>query len=316
MLISEDIKLDYSDVLIRPKRSTLTSRYDVDMTRTYKFVHSKKEWTGVPIMASNMDTVGTPEMYKVLSGHQIITCPARHYLKNNPTVFSSNYQDQHICMMGGLEDINVLKTNAEMYGFIGIDVANGYTISVIDSLKELREKCPDETIVVGNVVICNLIEFEVNIAGLFSGHQTILVVVNHDGCIRLEHGVAGVVATCFHGILTGLSRQGIRTIQEIEHIVNHQAIGQCFVLGVALYVLIVKFEDDIRVFLLFLRIGFFLELLHVQLDAIRVVVWALTIGSGGTLVSLLPIRKSLVVLLGFHELPVEYVGFLDGIFVG
>ena len=75
MLISEDIKLDYSDVLIRPKRSILTSRYDVDMTRTYKFVHSKKEWTGVPIMASNMDTVGTPEMYKVLSEHQIVTCP-------------------------------------------------------------------------------------------------------------------------------------------------------------------------------------------------------------------------------------------------
>ena len=82
MLISEDIKLDYSDVLIRPKRSILTSRYDVDMTRTYKFVHSKKEWTGIPIMASNMDTVGTPEMYKVLSEHQIITCPAKHYLKN------------------------------------------------------------------------------------------------------------------------------------------------------------------------------------------------------------------------------------------
>ena len=164
MLISEDIKLDYSDVLIRPKRSTLTSRYDVDMTRTHKFVHSKKEWTGVPIMASNMDTVGTPEMYKVLSEHQIITCPARHYLKNNPTVFSSNYQDQHICMMGGLEDINVLKTNAEMYGFIGIDVANGYTISVIDGVKELREKCPDATIVVGNVVTADMTQ-ELILAG-------------------------------------------------------------------------------------------------------------------------------------------------------
>jgi len=111
-----------------------------------------------------MDTVGTPEMYKVLSEHQIITCPARHYLKNDPTVFSSNYQDQHICMMGGLEDINVLKTNAEMYGFIGIDVANGYTISVIDSLKELREKCPDETIVVGNVVTSDMTQ-ELILAG-------------------------------------------------------------------------------------------------------------------------------------------------------
>ena len=50
MLISEDIKLDYSDVLIRPKRSTLTSRYDVDMKRTYKFVHSRETWSGVPMM--------------------------------------------------------------------------------------------------------------------------------------------------------------------------------------------------------------------------------------------------------------------------
>ena len=64
MRIEDDIKLDYSDVLIRPKRSTLTSRYDVDMTRTYRFVHSREEWTGIPIMAANMDTVGTFETAK------------------------------------------------------------------------------------------------------------------------------------------------------------------------------------------------------------------------------------------------------------
>ena len=64
MRIEDDIKLDYSDVLIRPKRSTLTSRYDVDMNRTFTFVHSGKSWSGIPIMASNMDTVGTPQMYE------------------------------------------------------------------------------------------------------------------------------------------------------------------------------------------------------------------------------------------------------------
>ena len=115
-------------------------------------------------MASNMDTVGTPEMYKVLSEHLIITCPARHYLKNDPTAFTSNYEDQHICMMGGLEDIDILKINAEMYGFIGIDVANGYTISVINGVKELREKCPDATIVVGNVVTADMTQ-ELILAG-------------------------------------------------------------------------------------------------------------------------------------------------------
>ena len=79
MIIYDDTKLDYSDVLIRPKRSTITSRFDVDMNRNYQFYHSKKEWTGIPIMASNMDTVGTFEMHTALSEYDMITCIARHY---------------------------------------------------------------------------------------------------------------------------------------------------------------------------------------------------------------------------------------------
>ena len=59
MIIEDDIKLDYSDVLIRPKRSALTSRFDVEMERTYTFYHRQKEWTGVPVMASYIDTTGT-----------------------------------------------------------------------------------------------------------------------------------------------------------------------------------------------------------------------------------------------------------------
>ena len=78
MRIEDDVKLDYSDVLIRPKRSTLTSRYDVDMNREYTFYHSKRKWSGVPIMSANMDTVGTPEMYEKMLQHNMITCPARH----------------------------------------------------------------------------------------------------------------------------------------------------------------------------------------------------------------------------------------------
>ena len=80
-------------------------------------------------------------MYKSIE-HQIMM---GHYLG-----IDDNYQDQ--LYDGWVKDINVLKTNAVMYGFIGIDVANGYTISVIDAVKSLREKCPDATIVVGNVV--------------------------------------------------------------------------------------------------------------------------------------------------------------------
>ena len=114
MLISEDIKLDYSDVLIRPKRSTLTSRYDVDMTRTHKFVHSKKEWNGVPIMASNMDTVGTPAMHSILLKHKMITCPAKHYLKTNITTFNS-----------GNDNLWGYPGNDKISGGSGNDILNG-----------------------------------------------------------------------------------------------------------------------------------------------------------------------------------------------
>ena len=87
MLINEEIKLDYSDVLIRPKRSTMSSRGEVNLERTHKFLWSKKEWSGIPIMSANMDTVGTPSMHTVLSKHNMVTCPARHYLKNSTKEF-------------------------------------------------------------------------------------------------------------------------------------------------------------------------------------------------------------------------------------
>ena len=171
MRIEDDIKLDYSDVLIRPKRSTLTSRYDVDMNREFQFFHSKKKWTGVPIMASNMDTVGTPEMYKELFQHNMITCPARHYL-NGPSAELTAFRlrndagiyGHNLCMMGGIDDITTLTTHNLKWDFIGIDVANGYTISVIEAVKSLRYHVPDATIVVGNVVTADMTQ-ELILAG-------------------------------------------------------------------------------------------------------------------------------------------------------
>ena len=83
MLVNEEVKLDYSDVLIRPKRSTMSSRGEVNLERTHTFLWSKKKWTGIPIMSANMDTVGTPAMHRVLSKYNLITCPAKHHLKKN-----------------------------------------------------------------------------------------------------------------------------------------------------------------------------------------------------------------------------------------
>ena len=160
MLINEEIKLDYSDVLIRPKRSTMSSRGEVNLERTHKFLWSKKEWSGIPIMSANMDTVGTPSMHTVLSKHNMITCPARHYLKNSTKEFKG--KEDNICWFGGIDEIDNLKEVQS--GFIGLDVANGYTIRFVDAVKKLREKCPDATIAAGNVVTADMTQ-ELVLAG-------------------------------------------------------------------------------------------------------------------------------------------------------
>jgi len=79
MRIEEDLKLNYSDVLLKPKRSTLTSRKDVGLEREFKFYHSPKKWRGIPIMTANMATCGTFNMAKVLAPHKIITAFHKYY---------------------------------------------------------------------------------------------------------------------------------------------------------------------------------------------------------------------------------------------
>ena len=160
MLINEEVKLDYSDVLIRPKRSTMSSRGEVNLERTHRFLWSKKKWKGIPIMSANMDTVGTPAMHKALSKYNLITCPARHYLKKDSEDFKDG--QENICWFGGIDDISKLSKVSS--AFIGLDVANGYTIKFVDAVKQLREKCPKATIAAGNVVTADMTQ-ELILAG-------------------------------------------------------------------------------------------------------------------------------------------------------
>ena len=168
MIIEDDIKLDYSDVLIRPKRSTLTSRFDVDLERTYTFYHSGKEWTGVPIMASNMDNTGTFEMHKILSQSGMVTCIARHYNRDGKLWNEANNKNK-LCVMSGIsnpeisEIIGVINTFPDI-AFVGLDVANGYTINFVDTIKRLRDELFDTTIIAGNVVTADMTA-EVILAG-------------------------------------------------------------------------------------------------------------------------------------------------------
>ena len=79
MQIEQDKKIDFKDVLIRPKRSTLSSRKQVSLERTFTFRNSGQTWSGVPVVAANMDGVGVPTMASALTQHQMMTCLTKHH---------------------------------------------------------------------------------------------------------------------------------------------------------------------------------------------------------------------------------------------
>ena len=170
MRIEQDVKLDYSDVLFKPKRSTLTSRKDVDLTRTFKFYNSKKEWTGVPIMASNMDGVGTFEMAKVLQEKKMITVLRKHYtLEDWQKAIGNGVKMKYLAVCTGTgviwdpnaKDYATMKAVLEMYPdipFICVDVANGYFENYGDFIERLRDTYPDKTIIAGNVITGEMTE--------------------------------------------------------------------------------------------------------------------------------------------------------------
>ena len=161
MRIEDDIKLDFKDVLIRPKRSTLSSRKEVNLNRTYKFKHSGWEWTGVPIMASNMDGVGTLEMAYALYQHKMFTCLVKTI---NPEYFETTLRDiggKYFAVSTGTseKDLNKLCSTLEDYKdirFICIDVANGYSEHFGDFVAEVRRLYPMHIIIAGNVVTADM----------------------------------------------------------------------------------------------------------------------------------------------------------------
>ena len=107
MRIEEDLKLGFKDVLIRPKRSTLKSRSDVQLEREFTFKHSGQTWSGVPIIAANMDTVGTFSMAKALSAFGILTAVHKHYSVEEWQAFVQSESAevlQHVMVSTGTSD--------------------------------------------------------------------------------------------------------------------------------------------------------------------------------------------------------------------
>jgi GMP reductase len=152
MKILDDIKLDFNDVLILPKRSEYTSRSDVNLERTFKFKYSPETWTGIPILVSNMDTTGTIEMAKVLQQYKIITCLHKYH---KYTDIPEDLNKEYYAVTTGIQE-NDLKNLDEIMNkinpkFICLDVANGYINNFIEKCKLIREKYPDKIIIAGNV---------------------------------------------------------------------------------------------------------------------------------------------------------------------
>jgi len=204
MRIEPEIKLDYKDVLMRPKRSTLTSRKDVDLVREFTFPNAGGEgsdpkaygWKGVPIVASNMDTVGTFEMAKALAQYRMLTCISKHndgdrwaHKLNGYGVWKTKEQREanekdwkydrdsrhwqnriyeHISPSIGikydpektddLDYLNNITWNFYHTRFVCIDAANGYTARFCDFIKRVRHEHPALIIIAGNVVTGEMTE--------------------------------------------------------------------------------------------------------------------------------------------------------------
>lgn len=189
MQIMDSIQLDFKDVLIEPKRSSLSSRSEVSLIREYTFGDKKPAWKGVPVIAANMDTVGTMTMAKKLATYECMTALHKHYSvemlieffgedkseKGRQLLENNKHHLQHTFYSMGItnNDLEKFETVLSQVGYwklgvpdsdnsgikmVCIDVANGYMQSFVDFCKAFSEKHPQIILMAGNVVTGNIVE--------------------------------------------------------------------------------------------------------------------------------------------------------------
>jgi GMP reductase len=165
MHIEHEIKLDYKDVLIRPKRSTLTSRSEVDITREFEFRHAKGPYRGIPIIAANMDTIGTFEMARALDRFEMSTALHKHYDVDEYVRFFTSLERKSAAFFS----MGITKADEEKFGrlmqtapgavqHVCIDVANGYHENFVTFVTRIRSRYPELVIMAGNVVTGEMTE--------------------------------------------------------------------------------------------------------------------------------------------------------------
>lgn len=175
MRLEEDVKLDFKDVLIRPKRSTLSSRSEVDLSRTFDFQASGRSLTTIPLITANMDGVGTFAMARAFFPHKMLVALQKYYTVAELKDFYESItpdESPYVFYTMGIKERDVEKLDALLavmdegrIASICIDVANGYTERFVDFAKRARERFPDKIIMAGNVVTGEMVE-ELALAGV------------------------------------------------------------------------------------------------------------------------------------------------------
>ncbi|PMG36925.1 GMP reductase [Vibrio splendidus] len=172
MRIEQELKLGFKDVLFRPKRSTLKSRSQVELTRDFTFKHSGRQWSGTPVIAANMDSVASFEMAAALAEHGVMTAVHKHYTVEQWAAFAKTADKKtlnNVFVSTGtseaeFEKVKQIMALSEDFVFICIDIANGYSEHLVDYVQKVRAEFPDKVISAGNVVTGDMVE-ELILAG-------------------------------------------------------------------------------------------------------------------------------------------------------
>ncbi len=162
MHIDYDPKLDFDDVLIRPKRSEAPSRSAIELQRHYRFLNSQRQWSGIPLVASNMDSIGTIEMARAL-GPVSMTCLHKyHSVDDLSAYFSDPVARGHTFLTIGIRDQDLerleLVLQRTRVDLVCIDAANGYTKFFVDRVKGVRHAHPELIIMAGNVATPEMVQ--------------------------------------------------------------------------------------------------------------------------------------------------------------
>ncbi|KPF89975.1 GMP reductase [Rhodopseudomonas sp. AAP120] len=162
MHIDLNPKLDFRDVLIRPKRSVLSSRFEADISRTLGFRHARRGWTGFPLIASNMDTIGTIEMAEAFRPFGALVALHKFYDPERLAAYLDQHPDPNVFLTVGSgaadwERLAAVKSKTKV-PMLNIDVANGYTEAFVRAVSKLRDENPDAIIMAGTVVTAEMTE--------------------------------------------------------------------------------------------------------------------------------------------------------------